>query len=839
MNKKLFLGMFAAAGMLLATSCSNDELDVVQSGNEAQVTFSLAAEGGIATRAISDGTGAKKLVYAVYNANGELIKTIANADVNGQIVDNSAFDNGLTENVTITLAKGQQYTVAFWAQDPKCTAYTTTDLENVEVDYAGLNNDETRDAFFKTVEFTVTGSTSIDVELKRPFAQINVGVTKEDWDAAVASGITIAQSSVVIKNAATGLNLLDGTVSGETEVSYSLANIPSDPAILKVDTDGDGVKEVYNWLSMSYILPAEATTGYAKTTMESLQYTFAPVSGNEIVFANGLNSVPVQRNWRTNILGKLLTGDITFNITIDPVYDGEYNNGEAQPVNINGVYYATIQDAVNNVKDGEVIKVATGTYKEVVNVTGGKNFTLEAAGPDVVIAGLNQQTNGAQASTVTVKGITIDNSKATTGWFTGTSQNMYVCVGAWGGDLTFENCKFIVDGSSSKETGVMTWWTTGLTKLTFTNCTFDGKDANATNARAMQIYGNVNLTVTGCTFNTQKDYTLKYVGGSGNVATFSNNTVNNSENFVELGSSVYPGNGYTANIINNTLGKDVNTHVIANPENQTVNVNGNVSVIADGLTKDENGNYAASSNTGIEAAMDLNEKNVTVVLNEDVTVDVTAWATLEFGGDKSETITIDGNGKTLTFNHKNTDWSNIITANNAKLIIKNAHITNSGNNNGPWNRHDLNFACDVELTDVTSDKAIALKAGGTLTNVTINDSNASDTYALWIQPNGQTVTLNGCVIDMIDCTDGRGITINDQYVGSPAKVTLNVSNTTFKTEEKSAIIVKSTAGADITLNNVDITAVAADAVNAVWVDADRNAYFDLVTVSGGTKFQEP
>lgn len=65
MNKKLFLGMFAAAGMLLATSCSNDELDVVQSGNEAQVTFSLAAEGGIATRAISDGTGADLLYYAI------------------------------------------------------------------------------------------------------------------------------------------------------------------------------------------------------------------------------------------------------------------------------------------------------------------------------------------------------------------------------------------------------------------------------------------------------------------------------------------------------------------------------------------------------------------------------------------------------------------------------------------------------------------------------------------------------------------------------------------------------------------------------------------------------
>jgi len=849
MNKNLFFGMFVAAGMLLATSCSNDELEVAQSGNEAQVTFSLGLEGGIGSRAISDGTGAKKLVYAVYNANGELINTIANADANGQIIDNAAFDNGLTENVIITLAKGQKYTVAFWAQNPNCTAYTTTDLESVKVNYNGLNNDETRDAFFKAETFTVTGNTEIDVELNRPFAQINVGVHRTlDWDKAVASGVTIEKSKVTIKSAANTINLLTGAVTGAETVEYGFATIPekfTTPETLDVDLDGDGTKEEYVYLSMSYILANDNTTGYAKTTLEDLDFTFRPEEGNEIVYNDvkfgegaGLTNVPVQRNWRTNIIGKILTGDIKFNITIDPIYDGEYNNGTALPVNINGVYYANIQDAVNVVKDDEVIKVATGTYAEVIDVTNGKTFTIEAAGPNVVIAGINQQTNGTQASKVTVKGITIDNSKATNGWFTGTSQNMYVCVGAWGGDLTFEDCKFIVDGSSSKETGVMTWWTTGLTKLTFTNCTFDGKDANATNARAMQIYGNVNLTVTGCTFNTKKDYTLKYVAKEGNVATFSNNIVNNSNNFVELGSSVYPGDKYTANINNNTLGEGVNTHVIANPETQTVNVNGNVQVIAEGLTKDENGNYVASSNAGIEAAMDLNEKDVTVVLNEDVTVDVTAWATLEFGGAQSETITINGNGKTLTFNHKNGDWNNITTANNAKLIIKNAHITNSGNNNGPWNRHDLNFACDVELIDVTSDKAIALKAGGTLTNVTINDENTSDTYALWIQPNGQTVTLNGCVIDMIDCTDGRGITINDQYVDSPFKVTLNVSNTSFKTEEKAAIIVKSTAGADITLSNVDITNVAADTVNAVWVDADRSASFDSVNVSGGTKVQE-
>ena len=75
MIKKFFTFMMAA-GVLLATSCSHDDLDTVQSGNEAQVTFSLSLEGGIATRAISDGSQADKLVYAVFDENGGRISTI-------------------------------------------------------------------------------------------------------------------------------------------------------------------------------------------------------------------------------------------------------------------------------------------------------------------------------------------------------------------------------------------------------------------------------------------------------------------------------------------------------------------------------------------------------------------------------------------------------------------------------------------------------------------------------------------------------------------------------------------------------------------------------------------
>ena len=169
------------------------------------------------------------------------------------------------------------------------------------------NNDETRDAFFKTVDVTVNGDMSVDVTLKRPFAQINVGCTDDDWNAAQASGINVQTSSVTVKDAATQLNVIDGTVSGSQDVTYTAANIPTET--LKVDADGDGTKEDYKYLSMCYILPNETTTGTAKTTAGT-EFTFKPESGNDITLSDGLQAIPVQRNYRTNIVGKILSGEV-------------------------------------------------------------------------------------------------------------------------------------------------------------------------------------------------------------------------------------------------------------------------------------------------------------------------------------------------------------------------------------------------------------------------------------------------------------------------------------------------------------------------------------------------
>lgn len=256
--------------------------------------------------------------------------------------------------------------------------------------------------------------------------------------------------------------------------------------------------------------------------------------------------------------------------------------------------------------------------------------------------------------------------------------------------------------------------------------------------------------------------------------------------------------------------------------------------------------FTVDTNDELKAALTSNHEHIYVELDANVTYDVAAWENSAMGGDKTKSITINGKqvvtrggsyDKTLTFNQTNSDWNNIATKNGAKLILKNLNVTNSGRNDGPWNRHDLNFACDVEMDSVYSDKAIALKAGGVLKNVTINDKNTSDTYALWIQPKGQVVTLENCVIDMLGCTDGRGIKIDEQYLpANEVKApTLYVSRTTFKTEEKAAVIVKSVDGAIINWREGNvISEVAEDAECAVWVDEASADYASKVVVNGAS-----
>jgi hypothetical protein len=297
--------------MLFVTACSQNE----PQQDEALVTFSVGVEDANITRAYSDGTTANQLIYSIFNEDGTKV-------IISKVTENNLTDLLEGHTVTVSLAKGHTYTAVFWAQNSTCNAYTISEDMQVTIDYTGLNNDETRDAFFAVSEpFTVNNNLSQDVILKRPFAQVNVGAYEYDYTYAKENKLNVTLSSSTITDVPSVINLFDGTVSQPVDVEYTLNNIPTgDNEKLHVDVNQDGEKEYYRYLSMCYILAD--TVGSTHT----MSFKFKDVENDKLVgFSEGLENVPTKRNWRTNLVGQILTGPANFLVIIDPTYDGEIN----------------------------------------------------------------------------------------------------------------------------------------------------------------------------------------------------------------------------------------------------------------------------------------------------------------------------------------------------------------------------------------------------------------------------------------------------------------------------------------------------------------------------------
>lgn len=239
----------------------------------------------------------------------------------------------------------------------------------------------------------------------------------------------------------------------------------------------------------------------------------------------------------------------------------------------------------------------------------------------------------------------------------------------------------------------------------------------------------------------------------------------------------------------------------------------------------------------LAAALTSNEETISVILGNDIDlprnllIGGNSGDEYKMGGADTKAINIDLNGRKL--NITTSYWSVLGTVNPATVVTFANGTMTSSQATGTWNSYDLTFASGkFVFENVTFEKAIALETNAVLKNVTINETH--DYYAMWISAEGQTVEIDGLTIN----SNGRGIKIDEQYVAAPEKVTLNVSNATFNTNKKAAIMVKSAEGADITLNNVNISGVAADPFNTVWVDEDAASYANLVAVNGGSVIVE-
>ena len=382
--KRYLLSTFTiAAAALLVTSC-NDEMDNgLKTGDEGTVTLTAQLPSEMGTRAFADGLTAKHLQYAVYEA-GQSTPLKVFGDETTVVGEAEMVD--LKKSVTLKLTSGKSYDVIFWADATTDSPYTFDPAtQKVSVDYSKVNNNSDNcDAFFKKETITVSGNQSVDVKLTRPFAQVNIGT--DDFDAAKASGLEVTQTEVVAKAFAT-LNLATGKVADEADRTFTMKAIPT-------ASDGEfPVAGGYKYLSMDYLL-----VGADKATVD---VAFNYGGPQNRTFTN----VPVQRNYRTNIYGSLLTNTTDFNVVIEPAFSGEFAH---EVVSVST--FAALKAAAT--AGGDVKLESAIDFTQVVTVDNNKTLTVDLNKQNVANAAdlWNESTNQwslfsvRRGSTLTLKG---------------------------------------------------------------------------------------------------------------------------------------------------------------------------------------------------------------------------------------------------------------------------------------------------------------------------------------------------------------------------------------------------------------------------------------------------
>nr|WP_286333306.1 MULTISPECIES: DUF6562 domain-containing protein [Duncaniella] len=105
------------------------------------------------------------------------------------------------------------------------------------------------------------------------------------------------------------LDLRDGSVNETTETEYVYT-----PAAFVAETEGFPVTTTpaQRWLTTNYIL-----VGDTKATVD-VTWTSDNANAPEVVYRH----IPVQRNYRTNIYGTLLTNPAEYEVKIAPGFDG-------------------------------------------------------------------------------------------------------------------------------------------------------------------------------------------------------------------------------------------------------------------------------------------------------------------------------------------------------------------------------------------------------------------------------------------------------------------------------------------------------------------------------------
>ena len=313
--RKLLFALTCIAATVFAASC-NKSIDSgkVVSGEEITATFEVNSPDVAVTKAISDGSKATALTVAVYDEDGKYLPDLsdnANANKSGAAP---------TWTVKVKLIAGFNYQFVFFAKSAADNGFSTfTPADgNLAIDYTKLTaNNDNADFFYAKENVAATGSLSKSVEMFRPLAQVNFG-SGDLTDAAYlihteATGDDAMKTEVKLTGIYSGMNLLTGAVSGSaSEITFGEAvRVAEDQAFVTG----------YDRIAMVYALVDKENQGLSQATLSVSAKSKATGATGTLDIERVIENVPLKRNYRTNILGNLFTGDAVFTVNTVPGFD--------------------------------------------------------------------------------------------------------------------------------------------------------------------------------------------------------------------------------------------------------------------------------------------------------------------------------------------------------------------------------------------------------------------------------------------------------------------------------------------------------------------------------------
>lgn len=799
---------FAIAAMVLSlASCQRDQagLDSVVAGEQdVNITVALPE----VTRATNSEVGALGNIDLTKYDIRYILEVYEGEDLAKERFVNYENDARST-NFSMRLIPGRDYRFVVWADFVKEGTqvdlhYNTANLKSVEaINLAAI--DESRDAYTAicNVENFSSAKGIPAIELKRPFGKLRVQTTD------VNQMTTLRPVGVTVRYFDTKFAHKFNAFTSEAIAEYV------EVAPVTVDLTKEACKYTNEKPEENGLQTLYADYFFA-TESGDVKFDFdVKLNDGTVVPTLSFNTyIPVKRNVLTTVRGNVLTDGASIDVFINDAFEGEYANVEST-TSLADSLEEVMESVEATIELTEDVEWETGagigstpwipegakTQKLTVNANGHK-ITATGAG-----VGKIRMANG---------GLLIINDAVIVDESVSYAENSWECgYLEFGGKLEFNNCEFVNAVMMSGD------------EATFNNCEFN---SHKDNEYAVWV-DNGSAYFNACAFEGPRAIKVHEAYGS-EVAEVKVNACAFTNIYKKPGMAIGTVNAETTIAIENSefIGCQAGDQGLYIYETDTA---------VNTFNFTENNNTVVvfvSTPETLAQVLTANEEVINVTLVSDIDLPISSLGQItggsgeyKLGGEATEAINIDLNGKTL--NITTTYWSDLGAKNeNALFTIKNGTMTSS-QATGTWNSYDLCFSnCNYVFEDVTFNKAIALESAGktfNLKNITITETR--DYYAMWIAAKGQTVNIDGLTINSL----GRGIKIDEQYVDAPAKVTLNINDADFNTKKKAAILVKSVAGADITLSNVDI-AGAFDKANAVWVDEDSKAYADKVTVTGGS-----